>query len=240
MAIAHLCIRCGWDLARMRPVREPHYGLPVVTCPRCSRVTLRRRHPIWQRWHEFRRVDWSLTVVAIQVILLLTLGTITTFCIPAVLLNAAPLIGSELFKGRRSDEHEIRLFAWLCFWVFGVLGPITGAWLSAGFSHLRRWKVWASWAGFMLLIQLVLAGYFIVASSDADVFELGLQRTVVFDRTRIAVILFLAPGSMVLAGIMLAALVGIPAGRLLIWLGRYMRSVRWRWRRRRRKQTRTA
>jgi hypothetical protein len=36
VAISHVCMGCGLDLARVRAAPDPHYGLPLVTCPRCA------------------------------------------------------------------------------------------------------------------------------------------------------------------------------------------------------------
>ena len=42
MAISHVCLSCGLDLARVRALLEPHYALPVVVCPDCGWATVRR------------------------------------------------------------------------------------------------------------------------------------------------------------------------------------------------------
>ncbi len=46
MAISHVCLRCGFDLARSRALLDPFYRIPIVRCPRCQSVQVRRKHPL--------------------------------------------------------------------------------------------------------------------------------------------------------------------------------------------------
>ena len=55
MPIAHVCQRCGEGLGRIRPQREPHYGLRVVRCPRCDWTCVRRKSPATESWHALLR-----------------------------------------------------------------------------------------------------------------------------------------------------------------------------------------
>jgi hypothetical protein len=203
-------------------------------------VAVRHEHPTWKRWHQVRRIDWTLTILVVQVIVFLLLATMTSLIIPGVVFNSAPWIGVQVFDVRPPDELEIREVYWMCFWVLGVLGPLTGTWLTMGFSHLRRWKVWAAWGGLMLVIQFTFALMFIVATSDGGPFPMRIGTADLAARTFIAAGMYFAPGAIVLALIMVTALLGIPVGKTLLWTGKYIRSTRWRLRRRSRKQTRTA
>lgn len=89
--MSHICLSCGRDLARVRALVEPHYGLPVVVCPDCGRAVVRRRAPIIVRWRQFRRLRRSVLGLAWRVgVLAAALGA----TVP-VILNLA----SDLFRG---------------------------------------------------------------------------------------------------------------------------------------------
>ncbi len=132
MAIAHICMSCGFDLARIRPVREPHYGLMIVRCPRCTRAAVRQLHPLLRRWKQIRRVDWSLTMIVLQLVIAGVVGLLTLVNVPAIVTEVIPNIPNRI-------NHV--LVYWLSLAACG-LAACTGAWLTAGFSHLRIWKVW--------------------------------------------------------------------------------------------------
>ncbi|MCZ6851559.1 MAG: hypothetical protein O7F17_07955, partial [Planctomycetota bacterium] len=77
MAIAHVCMQCGMALTRLRPSRDPHYRLPMVTCPTCGQASVRRRHPIQQRWRAFTRAQTSVCALLLQILFLVALAAAT-------------------------------------------------------------------------------------------------------------------------------------------------------------------
>jgi hypothetical protein len=129
MAIAHICLQCGTDLAHARPVREPHYGWRLVTCPRCGWHVVRRRHPVWSKWIWLRRIDWALTVMAVH--LLIGLGML------AAALSMPPLVLLMIVTFRPGSSDWITGAAWLGA-AFVSAAVATGAWLTVAFGHLRR------------------------------------------------------------------------------------------------------
>ncbi len=70
MAISHLCLGCGFDLARVRTRPDPHYALPLVVCPDCGDAAVRRVHPLQLGWRAFLRVPASIIALVIQLGLL--------------------------------------------------------------------------------------------------------------------------------------------------------------------------
>lgn len=65
-ASSHVCLSCGIDQRRTRAIVEPHYGLPLVTCPSCGAHSVRRLHPILRRWRQFLRLAPSIVVLLLQ------------------------------------------------------------------------------------------------------------------------------------------------------------------------------
>jgi hypothetical protein len=230
MAIAHVCIQCGWDLARVRPTLEPRYRLPLVICPRCARACVRREHPLRSGWWRLVRVDAALRVLTLQVLCIGLVGALSTAATLGVMTGAY-----QRLAGRDAEFLE-----WLCFWVFAVFSPLTGSWLTAAFSHLRRSAVWLGWYAFMslpLLTMLVMGAWF----GDLPVEAPGQEHiTASWSVFKLGLISFFAPGMVIAAAMMACATAGIPLGKILLQLHAKQRGAVWRWRRRRRKLARAA
>jgi hypothetical protein len=223
MASAHVCLECGWDLARIRVRREPHYGLPLVMCPRCDTATVRRRHPIWTSFNTLRRLDCTLTVLVLQLGFIVLFGFLTMMSVFALIMM--------LLEVPRFREGEI---SWLLLFTLVLLPLAVGAWLTVAFHHHRRWRVWLGWFGFMLLPMAVLGLVLLVN----DEFYLGggifasdtlLMRWL---DMIVSVGLFVIVAAVPLGGIMIIALAGIPLGKVILWLFAHVHRQRWRWRRR--------
>ena len=71
MAISHLCISCGFDLARVRIRPDPFYALPIAICPDCGEAAVRRMHPMKQAWRTLLRLKTSLIALALQLAMLI-------------------------------------------------------------------------------------------------------------------------------------------------------------------------
>jgi len=215
MAIAHVCIQCGWDLARVRPVRDPHYGLPLVICPQCHGTCVRRRHPIQQKWRAFLRLKTSLCAMFWHAVLLMLL----------LMFNVSTVVGlAEAAQGNRFSELlDERREVPVAFAVgLAVVLLITGTWLTAGLAHIRRWKVWMGWT--------VAVGL----CSSIDIVEHLLGRWLGIDwllasNPELTRVWLLRMG--MLAIMTVIALAGIPLGHRL--QSAYRRHRRYYWRKRR-------
>ena len=142
MAISHVCISCGLDLARVRALLESHYALPVVVCPDCGRAAVRHKP---RAWRSFRRLAVSLMLLAVQLGLIVA-GLTGLF---AVSEQLGDVIARGSFGGIPRDEIIFRISVCTAFAV------ALGAWLTAGFPHARRTTTWLVFYGAgMTLIAL--------------------------------------------------------------------------------------
>lgn len=229
MAIVHVCIGCGLDLARVRPVRDAQLDLPVVTCPRCGWACVRRLHPLRRFARQSRRAARAAALLAIQLILVLGLAIGSVACARGIIET---FFRTPLPLGR--DE-------WVALALMGVLFPlIVGTWLEAGLPHWRRWAAWSAFA----LLALVLAG----CASMVEAYQSVIWRNVGpgdWTASRLAYAWFAAEGALIrylpgLAWIMLTSLAGIAPGRWTAGLIDSARRHLWRARRRRRRLARVA
>jgi len=223
MAISHLCISCGFDLARVRVRPDPFYALPIVICPDCGDAAVRRRHPMQQAWRTVLRLKTSLIALAFQLAMLIGGGAaVIATC---VLVGDAWAVGDLAFPQR--EELIVAFFA------FGVLPVALGAWLTAGLGHMRRLPVWL----FLSLAALVLISLDCVGEPLARraLEAFGLSLTPIDFRWDL-----LAARVAMLTAIMTIALAGIPLGMLARVGHRRWRRNRWRARRRRLRARRTS
>ncbi len=196
MAISHLCLSCGFDLAWVRARRDPHYALPLIICPDCGEASVRRRHPGVHGWRVALRLGTSLVVLAVQLgVLLCSVAAITGVCVEGERWARGDLIGTS---------NEKVLFAMLAF---GALPVLVGTWLTAGLGHLsRRW----TWPAFALLVAFVISiDTIAVPAAQRLVEAIGLAV-----ETREVRWAQFAGRLSVLAGLMVVATAGIPLGLL--------------------------
>ncbi|MHC4769983.1 MAG: hypothetical protein ACYTEI_14915 [Planctomycetota bacterium] len=222
MAISHLCISCGFDLARVRVRPDPFYALPIVVCPDCGDTAVRRMHPMKQAWRTVLRLKTSLIALAFQLAMLIGGGAaVVAVC---VLVGDAWALGDLAFPQR---EELI-----VAFLAFGVLPVALGAWLTAGLGHVRRLHLWLfySLAG-LVLISLDCVGEPLARRALET---LGLSLTPIDFRWDL-----LSARVIVLTAIMTIAIAGIPLGMLARVGHRRWRRNRWRARRRRLRARRT-
>ena len=138
MAIAHVCLGCGADLARIHVIRDPHYRLPIVTCPGCGEACVRRVDPILQRWRAFQSLAAALCALLVQVLIMLLLAPVT-----ALVVDAVPDIFPVQVSGNVFDLLYDQSFAAL---VVGLTLPVlTGVWMATGLGHWRPWLARAVW-----------------------------------------------------------------------------------------------
>ncbi|MCP3905550.1 MAG: hypothetical protein GY715_18140 [Planctomycetes bacterium] len=146
MVLSHVCVECGHDLARVRVRREAHYGLPMVRCPNCDTVAVRRMHPAWRAWRRFLRVKTSLGVLLLQLAALkFFVGGGVGLCEWWLLLVADAL-----------DANAARPVEWALPIAVTLLFAVgLGTWLTAGFAHWR--ERFLPWLIYFLIVGAVLA-----------------------------------------------------------------------------------
>jgi len=236
MAIAHVCLQCGWDLAHVHPCREPHYGLAMVQCPRCGHRVVRAPHPLRQVVKRLLRFDAAATALVVQSALVgwFTVASVT-------ILLGAVMLGAEWTRRQHAPD-----------WTLTYLGSsalvcvLLGAWLRAGLGHLSRVRAWAAWLAWMVLVLCLVAvllpmprevpvasNLLIEGVPRAYVRQIGLGQALMSSLS--AIVLVAVPGSVGVIAMLAIGLAGIPIGRGLAWVGGALRRARWRWRRRRRR-----
>lgn len=224
MSIAHVCAKCGWDLARVRPQREPHYGLNLVRCPKCQGASVRRTHPIWAGWRRFRRLDFAFTLIGLRVI---GICTITFFCTLGSIATVALM--SELGERRRMPG-EAGLF--LVFFYL-LLPMLLGTFLTAAFAHIPRWKMWLGWLAWMAVVVFIVSMH-----GPLDRQFDPRPRPEDIDGPIVAwlaqgVVNVVLPALLAMCVMLLIALPGVLVGKVLLRLGEALRRAKWRWRRKR-------
>ncbi len=138
MAIAHVCLGCGADLARTHVIRDPHYRLPLVICPGCGEACVRRVDPILQRWRAFQPAALALCALLVQLLIVFLLAPATALVIDAVPDFLPVPITGNVFD--LLDNQSISAM------VVGVTLPVlTGVWMTAGLGHWRPWLARAVW-----------------------------------------------------------------------------------------------
>lgn len=217
MAISHICLDCGTDLALVRAVREPIYRLSLVICPECGRAAVRERHPILAGWRAMIRLSRSIGALIVQLALLVIfLGSLTAV---SVLVVEYP----GWFLGGASPDPFI---AWLPMLI--VIGPsvVLGVWIGATLPHWRA-------ASALFVLGMIVAGFLTVDTILMPSIEAAIELTgsqcndLPFGPDRW--LLRLGP----LAAMLLMAATGVPVGRLVSRGYHQFRVGRWRARRRR-------
>lgn len=210
-------MQCGMALTRLRPSRDPHYRLPMVTCPTCGQASVRRRHPIQQRWRAFTRAQTSVCALLLQILLLVALAAATVGSIKWI---------EQMVRRGPSIRYQLQHESWLIAYTGILPAVLVGIWLTAGLGHWRRWRAWAAWG---CLIACLLAIEPIVDSPGRPVVEVSR--------------FYAIPGSFdmqlwfhrlaILGVTMVIATAGIPIGRGVRAAYARNRALRWRKRRRR-------
>jgi len=224
MAISHICQSCGFDLAATRPIHDPYFRLPVVICPKCDTAAVRMRHPFQQMWRTVMRYDTIATAFAIHLSLLVAsvLATIGfCFAVPIAITSVAV----EAITLRELVPAIV---------LSALFPPALGAWLTAGFSHIARWRVFIGW-GLSAVATLTIVVFFgLLANGEFPrpgnpIMQSG-------DTWRTALLIaggFWSVSVIIIAAITTLATSGIPLGFGLLALARTFRSWRFRLRRRR-------
>lgn len=224
MAMSHICLTCGLDLARVRPFHDSHYGLPLIVCPQCGTATARRKHPLVVCWRRFCRVIRALLAVALQ---LLTLGGLTALTMVFCIIAAHDVIRGRLPGPDDSVGRPIVLG------LVALLSVGIGAWLTIGLAHWRRWVAWAAFSACVAALMSldVLVAPFVISMLDRSlVGHIHLLFRPELWYIRLAL----------LAAMMVVAVVGVPAGGALRRVWQVVSRNRWKARRRRIRRRRNA
>lgn len=158
--MSHVCLGCGWELARVRALPEARYGLCLVTCPRCDASAVRRPDALVAAYRRWRGVRRSVLALARQgglmVLFVLGLaGAIAGNVNELLDLRATPL---DAVRAVLSADLNSRLRDWILneglfgFVLWGALAVAAGVWLTAGLRHLSR-SVWLVWAAALLIVS---------------------------------------------------------------------------------------
>ncbi|MCZ6837075.1 MAG: hypothetical protein O7G85_14960 [Planctomycetota bacterium] len=214
MPIAHVCQQCGEGMARVRTQREPHYGLRVVICPKCDWTCVRRKPPATVAWHTFLRRVWIGGMIFLKSIitafmLLFMTGTI-------IAMNEGPP------PGQRG--------VWLILLIMLVLQPLViGTWLTTAFSHLPRWRVFATWTG--LFVFIILCGGFILGLSGEidDMSRAEWEASSFWRLVGLGLWEFLPISLAYLALMMVIMLGGIPLGQVVLQMKQITDRWHYRW-----------
>lgn len=151
MAISHLCLSCGLDLARVRVSRDNALHAPIVTCPECGSSAIRRKPALVKAWRTaMRRRTAAWTLVAQLVVFNATIWSIAGLSwtishqmqddhqsLVQVIVDAFRLEGSPM---RRFDN----VGPWhVSIWIFASLAA--GLWLGSALPHWKRWAPYVVW-----------------------------------------------------------------------------------------------
>ena len=226
MRSSHLCSSCGYDLAWHRAVREPIYGLAVVRCPECGRVSVRERHPTVRRW---RQTIWVLTAVraliaqALMAAALLLWSSFACVWLAmtveddgwwAVVDPSASIRGYD-FGGLNAGTIS-----------FVGISMVAGLWLTVGLAHWRRWAAWGTWGG---LLAVVLSLDVVTVPGIWNLIRPLVEHSGSLPVNGEAYLLrFVAVGLM-----MTIAVAGVPLARMALRANRAYRKRRWGRRKRR-------
>jgi hypothetical protein len=221
---------CGYDLARERVSRDPHYDLPMVKCPRCRTLAVRTIPQIVTAWKRFVRLDWTMSTLLVQCIAcgLITLGM--TICT----VTACELYTS-LAEGMVPNNDRL-INAGIAVVLFA---GVIGTWLTVAFHHWPRglqWPVW--WCVWIIGVHFI--PFF--AFSPIGVTWPGAVPTEYAEgwgeRMRWLWLHVTVPATMAVSVLILLSISGVLPGLLILRGMRLMQRMRWRQRRRRLRNSR--
>lgn len=162
MSRTHICLGCGFELAGVRAPPDPHYGLPVVVCPRCELACVRHpKDPLIALFHNGLRLRRSLLSLGCQLILAFAIAasfagmfmTYTDEFLEPRGLTPAESIRVLFSGGLSTREYGYSAAGEMAMMAVGfITGAIfTGAWLTSCLGHIRRRRVWPGAAAALAL-----------------------------------------------------------------------------------------
>lgn len=152
MAISHVCMACGTELARRRARHDAALDLWLVTCPTCNTTVVRssvRRRAARRR---IRRAVIATVVACVQVGLLLAsiFASVALVLVSTAELDAYgrdPALVEFVRMLRDREGVAIPIVVYLV-----VTGTAVGVWLRAGLGHWRFWTAWLVWTALLLAV----------------------------------------------------------------------------------------
>jgi hypothetical protein len=216
-SISHICTRCGVDLARVRPTIDPQYALPLVTCPRCAQVAVRRHHPLPLTARRAWRAAWAVVALLVQMSLVVLITVLSLERIHRL----AEFVERSLGGLRLHREDAVGLA------VFAGIGVVVGVWLTAGLSHWRRASAFVGW-GLWLVVWIWIIHVFLAIGAAIDaVAGSRFWRFIDFEA--------IALHSEAVVPLLSVAFLGVPIGLAARRTVAHVRSERWRSRRAKRR-----
>lgn len=222
MSISHACRSCGYELAFERSRHDPELDARVVTCPRCGRAGVRRRHPLITLGRRTRAATLALVVLTAQIALAIGLGVASR----RVILDVTDaLVDSDAARLHLALGDLGRSATWLAGRLV-IVGFSAGVWLGLGLAHWRWWSAWLAWAGLLAVLAVspevahgVEAAYARLAGEPMPGWVGG--ESPWFFRLDVAALLSVACAASMPAG--RAARVGLGRARRALWRRRLRR-----------------
>lgn len=147
----HHCGRCGTDLTRLRAVRDPVYGLPLVRCPSCGMTLARRKHPlpVWTR-RVCRTIPVFFVLLAQAFIIpIVTMGFVG---MSAVMMDEIMMIGFRRdgtmqrdFLGAFIERYSDRPDEMGAVIGMACIAGLVGVWMGLFMRHWKRGVILAAW-----------------------------------------------------------------------------------------------
>ncbi|MCH8822627.1 MAG: hypothetical protein IH984_03875 [Planctomycetes bacterium] len=214
MAISHICINCAKDLARQPAIFDPHYSLPLVICPDCNKASVRRPNYYSIKYKSLLRIITVFSTLLFQTLCIIALAGATVACVF--------LIGNVVFL--MTDAELSRLSVTNVIIAVSLTSIATGAWLTAGFSHIPKLKVWIGWSVFLVMVTAIASIIYFLSKSNIDA-NFGSATILLVLANTLALIPILV--------MMILAMVGIPLGNFFLYLYQILARELWQWRKRR-------
>lgn len=214
MAIAHICLNCAKDLARQPAIVDPLYSLPLVICPDCNKASVRRPNYYSAKYKSLLRIITVFSALLFQTLCIFALAGATVACVF--------LIGDIVFL--MTDAEPSRLSVTNVIIAVSLTSIATGAWLTAGFSHIPKLKVWIGWSVFLVMVTAIASIIYFLSKSNIDA-NFGSATILLVLANTLALIPILV--------MMILAMVGIPLGNFFLYLYQILAREHWQWRKRR-------
>ena len=231
MPLAHTCHGCGTSLYRVPARIDPVYGLPLVTCPACAGVVVRRKHPtrgtlravrLW--WNSGLSLALRLAVFAGLVLgsvgMADSLREVFSHIGPgAVVAHALGLRADEVAMAQWA-ENDGRVWVVCATCWFALVGGV----LIGGLGHIRR--RWTILVGFgvacAVVVGLNVVGDYVGITTSTRDFPRAIAE---FEAGCVA---WGERGAALLVGLVAAPVLGWPLGRMIASMRRAGRSHGWR------------
>ena len=214
MAISQICLNCAKDLARQPAIFDPHYSLPLVICPNCNKASVRRPNYYATKYKNLLRLITVFSTLLFQTLCIITLAGATVACVF--------MIGNVVFL--MTDAELSRLSITNIIIIVALTSIATGAWLTTGFSHIPKLKVWIGWSVLLVMVTAIASIIYFLSESNIDA-NFGSATILLLLANTIALIPILV--------MMIVAVMGIPLGNFFLYLYRIFARELWQWRKRR-------